>query len=247
LTRPQAEVDAAMGLVRAGLNDCQVARRLRIPRGTIRDWRLYGVPNKRGRSSGCFRCEGDASLRSEVYAYLLGLYLGDGCISACPRDVFKLRIVLDARYPGIIAECERAISSVLIDRVLRAARVKKIGCVEVSSYWKHWPCLFPQHGPGAKHRRPIALAPWQEKIVATHPAWLLRGLIQSDGCRDANFVKGRSYPRYAFTNSSQDIRRIFSGTCDAYGIHWTKPSWRTISISRRADVARLDEVIGPKA
>jgi hypothetical protein len=33
--------------------------------------------------------------------------------------------------------------------------------LDVSSYWKHWPCLFPQHGPGRKHERRIALVPWQ--------------------------------------------------------------------------------------
>jgi hypothetical protein len=27
------------------------------------------------------------------------MYLGDGCLSAHPRGVFKLRISLDARYP----------------------------------------------------------------------------------------------------------------------------------------------------
>ena len=27
--------------------------------------------------------------------------------------------------------------------------------------WKHWPCLFPQHGPGRKHERKIRLEAWQ--------------------------------------------------------------------------------------
>jgi hypothetical protein len=25
----------------------------------------------------------------------------------------------------------------------------------VYSYWQHWPCLIPQHGPGKKHERQI--------------------------------------------------------------------------------------------
>ena len=30
----------------------------------------------------------------------------------------------------------------------RAGIVKSVGCVDVSLYSKHWPCLLPQHGPG---------------------------------------------------------------------------------------------------
>lgn len=51
-----------------------------------------------------------------------------------------------------------------------------------------WSCLFPQHGPGRKHARPIVLADWQQEIVCEHPGRFLRGLIHSDGWR-------RSQPR----------------------------------------------------
>ena len=47
------------------------------------------------------------------YVYLLGLYLGDGCLSRHPRGVYKLRVVLDSRYPGIVAGCEAAMQAVL--------------------------------------------------------------------------------------------------------------------------------------
>ena len=30
---------------------------------------------------------------------------------------------------------------------------------------KHWPCLFPQHGPGRKHTRKIELEQWQVIFV----------------------------------------------------------------------------------
>jgi hypothetical protein len=43
----------------------------------------------------------DLSTLPAAYVYLLGMYLGDGCLSSHPRDVYKLRISLDARYPGI--------------------------------------------------------------------------------------------------------------------------------------------------
>ena len=53
-----------------------------------------------------------ASLDAASYAYLLGIYLGDGCISDHPRGVCRLRITLDAIYPGIAAECATAIEAV---------------------------------------------------------------------------------------------------------------------------------------
>jgi hypothetical protein len=31
------------------------------------------------------------------------------------------------------------------------------------------PCLFPRHGLGKKHERPIVLGPWQAAIVDTAP------------------------------------------------------------------------------
>jgi len=113
--------------------------------------------------------------------YLLGMYLGDGCLSTHPRGVFKLRISLDARNPGIAAECEHAMRAVMPKN--RIGRVDYGTWHELFAYSKSWACLFPQHGPGRKHEREIALTAWQRCLVARWPALLLRGLIHSDGCR----------------------------------------------------------------
>jgi hypothetical protein len=40
-----------------------------------------------------------------------------------------------------------------------------------------------------KHKRKIALEPWQERTVERHPGRLLRGLIHSDGCRTMNRIR----------------------------------------------------------
>jgi hypothetical protein len=101
-----------------------------------------------------------------VYVYLLGMYLGDGCLSALPRDVFRLRIVLDRRYPGIIDECRAAIAAVHPGAPVHCQKRRDCRADEVSGYWKAWPVLFPQHGPGMKHHRVIALEPWQDALVA---------------------------------------------------------------------------------
>lgn len=259
--RPDAEFEMVHYLIQMGLNDCQIARASGIPRGTIRDWRhgkRKGQTDRERQSStlgDCPKCD-HAVLDGQWYAYLLGLYLGDGCISEHRRKVFKLRISLDQKYPGIIEECARAMKAVRPTTKMSVGRVTCIGCIEVNSHWKHWPCLFPQHGPGPKHLREIKLEPWQQEIVLAHPERLLRGLIHSDGTRSMNRIfrtwgNGRSkwyeYPRYQFTNFSADIRRIFCDACDAYGVSWRQMNARTISVARGPDVAKLDLVIGPKS
>lgn len=249
MTRPASEVEAVLKLVAGGLNDCAISRATGIPRVTVRDWRIYGGQRRPGTKGAgptdCPVCDG-ADLDSGWYAYLLGLYLGDGCLNECARRVFKLRVVLDLRYPNIIEECAKAMIAMRADRRGRVCYLHAIGCVYVTAYWKHWPCVFPQHGPGPKHKRPIVLNHWQQEIVVANPDRLLRGLIHSDGSRDLNRVNGKSYPRYQFTNYSEDIRRIFCRACDDFEIRYTQPSWRAVSISCRRDVARLDRVIGPK-
>ena len=85
-----------------------------------------------------------------------------------------------------------AIGEVLPNKVALMARV---GCTEVSSYSKHWICMFPQHGPGRKHERPIVLADWQRRIVDRFPAPFVRGLVHSDGCRVLDRVNNTPHPR----------------------------------------------------
>ncbi|RYJ26961.1 hypothetical protein CU044_3455 [Streptomyces sp. L-9-10] len=136
--------------------------------------------------------------------------------------------------------------------------LRKQGCVAVTSYDRHWPCLFPQHAPGKKHDRPIVLEPWQQQVVDDHPWELLRGLIHSDGCRITNWTirlvggkkKRYEYARYFFTNRSADILRLFTDALDAVGVEW-KPanqhrSVQNISIAKRASVALMDARVGPK-
>ena len=92
------------------------------------------------------------------------------------------------------------------------------------------------------------LDPWQTRIVGVYPRQLLRGLIHSDGCRVVNRVwSGRyAYPRYFFTNRSDDIQQIFRDACERAGVPHRNSRPDTISIARREGVARLDAFIGPK-
>jgi hypothetical protein len=182
-----------------------------------------------------------------AYAYLLGLYLGDGYIDRQPRT-YRFRIFQDVRYVLLIELARSAISRVRGTAISKVAIVPQLGCVAVSSYWNHWPCLFPQHGPGMKHQRTIRLAAWQLEIVERYPRQLLRGLIHSDGCRVINRVVRRkyAYPRYFFTNTSKDILQIFRDACDAIGVAHRNSKPNTISVARREAVAALDAFVGPK-
>ena len=252
------EVQEVLALIEKGLNDCEIARETEIPPGTVRDWRRGKTPRRgplRARipvEDSCRRCghpqHDFAALPRWEYAYLLGLYLGDGTISRARRGVFKLRVVLDLKYPAIIDECEAAMG--VICPTSKVNRVARVGCIEVYSYSKMWPCLFPQHGPGMKHRRPIWLATWQEAIADEAAGRVLRGLIHSDGCRVTNRVrvngKEYRYPRYLFCNHSPDIRGIFCRYCDVLGVEWRPDGWRNISVARRESVALLDQFVGPK-
>ena len=119
--------------------------------------------------------------------------------------------------------------------------------MELGAYWKHWPCLSPQHGTGRKHSRAIRLTGWQCRIAMAESGLLLRGFIHSDGCRFDNRVNGKAYPRYEFSNRSADILGIFCSACDAFGVRWTQPSAIHVSVARARDVARLDEIVGPKS
>jgi hypothetical protein len=146
--RSVVEVDEARRLSAQGLPASSIARRLAIPRTTVRDWlrRPDYRPGPRGPRLDV------ALLPGAQYAYLLGLYLGDGHIVAAART-FRLTIKLDARY---------------------------------------------------------------------------------------------RYARYAFANRSDDIKQILCDHLDRLGIRWTRPNEKDIAIARKADVARMDEFVGPK-
>lgn len=260
--RPDEEYQQALELIKAGVNDCEIGRRLAIPRGTIRDWRVGREAGSGGRTKewtgqrrmqvgNCFRCT-DGVIDEEAYAYLLGVYLGDGCLSQHPREVYRLRIACDLKYPDIINEVATHI--VIVRGVDKVGFAVQKGCVDVHAFWKHWLCLFPQHAPGKKHQRAIELVAWQQEFVSAYPKALVRGLIHSDGNRHINEVRRKissgvkryQYTRYMFTNASTDILGIFTDALDLLDVHWTQTTPRDISVARRKDVAFLDTFVGPK-
>ena len=243
-----------LSLVGAGLNDCEIARRTGIPRRTVLDWRRGDTPNPRSGASACLICADHRfpvpQVSEVTYAYLLGLYLGDGSISQDPRGVYRLRVHLDRAYPGVVAECVAAISILVPGNVVNVVQPEEAYMDIPNAYSRHWPCLFPQHGPGMKHTRSIVLEPWQREILDRYPWRFLRGLIHSDGCRFLNTIKHPKktycYPRYNFTNRSNDIRGLFCEYCDKVGVEWRVMNRWNISVAKRDSVGLMDRFIGPK-
>jgi|SRR5664279_619122 len=224
---------------------------------TIRRWReeyqVCGRPRgQKHLQARCPRCE-NVSLEGAAYAELLGWYLGDGHISRARRDVYALHIYNDLKYVDLNAHIQDLMRRVKPDS--RPHTREMPGCLNTTVSWKHWPCLLPQHGPGRKHERKLTLEPWQQEVIEHFPADFLRGLFHSDGCRAKNWAtrmvagekKRYEYPRWQFTNNSADIMRWCQETLDLLDIPWRQSYWKTLSVSKKAGVARLDELIGLKS
>lgn len=246
--RSAEEFETVQGLIASGMNDREIARQTGIPRRTIWDWRYCGLQVRARVLAGSAPCRMEhdfARLPPGPYCYLLGLYLGDGCLSRS-RRVWHLRITLDKKYPEIIDRCRVAIDALFAGQ-RASTSPRTYGCVDVSHYSRHWPCLLPQHGPGKKHLRPIRLEPWQQVLVEQARQEFVRGLIDSDGCRVIANDRGVRSVRYHFSNRSEDILGLFCKALDALEIPWTRSSRYVIAIYRKAAVARLDEFVGPKS
>jgi hypothetical protein len=236
---------AALELVSAGVNDCEIARRLDLPRTTVRDMHRSRRQNAtRPLCARCWQRSSPVVFTASDYAELLGLYLGDGHISQGARTQ-KLRLSLDARYPGIVADSEA-----LLRRCFPGNRVGRVSACGGNNliphvYHAHLTCLFPQAGPGKKHERPIILEPWQRALVAAAPWSLLRGLIRTDGCVFVNRTGRYEYTSYHFRNLSRDILELFEQTCRAVGLH-PRAASTYVRLNRREDVAALLSHVGRK-
>jgi hypothetical protein len=79
-------------------------------------------------------------------------------------------------------------------------------------------------------------------------------LFHSDGARVANWatrrvageIKRYDYPRWQFSNGSEDNHLICQDALDAVAIAWRRSSPKHTSVSTHAGVATLDQLVGIK-
>jgi hypothetical protein len=235
---------AALDLIAQGFNDCEVSRRLGVPRRTVRDWRVHRARPQ----SACWRCwkrTSRVALSPADYAELLGLYLGDGHISVLPRTQ-RLRLMLDAKYPMIVRDAAGLLARSVPDNKVGRQFLHEGRMVTLHAYHQHWICLFPQHGAGKKHERPIVLEPWQRALVDAAPWSFLRGCIRSDGCAYINRTGRYAYLSYDFANLSADVKELFVDVCRSVGVECRLYA-RSVRIYRRASVALMQAHVGTKA
>jgi hypothetical protein len=102
----------------------------------------------------------------QSYSYLLGVYLGDGCLTVTRGNRgAQLVIACDAAYPALMDESWAALVLTSLNGPVCRVTPRGQRCVRLQSAWKGWIAALPQHGPGRKHERVIVLEPWQQAIV----------------------------------------------------------------------------------
>src|SRR4051812_45413324 len=231
-------------LVEEGINDCEISRRTGVLRTTVRDIRR---PRRRRPGLTCPRCWRrikPLAMTADRYAELLGLYLGDGCISRLGRT-HSLRFSLDAKYAGIVTATRELMTVAFPDHHIGVVVAHRGSVNVVQVYSSHLPCLFPQHGAGRKHERPIVLEAWQLAHVDATPWPFLRGCFRSDGCAFINRTGRYAYLSYDFTNLSAGILDLYAQACETVGVEYRRYA-RRIRIYRRASVALFERHVGVK-
>jgi hypothetical protein len=160
--RSPDDVRAVFRLFASGRSPAEISHSTGVSMSTIKRWLhqgpevLFASPRRRVECDGSTDCSIVRDAPHGPYAYLLGQYLGDGHIVRS-RNVYRLEITCCATYPAIVEECADAIARVL--PMNSVGRRDRPGVIQVGCYSKHLPCLFPQHGAGPKHQRPIVLRP----------------------------------------------------------------------------------------
>src|SRR5688500_18024751 len=129
--RSEAEVREVFRLHALGLSQAEIARRVDCSRATVRMW----LSGSRDELTSRRRSECDSTCRVWVldetaYSYLLGQYLGDGCISPMKRS-FRLRITCCDEYPDIMRETAEAIRTINPNGTV--GHVPRIGCTDVAN------------------------------------------------------------------------------------------------------------------
>lgn len=178
------------------------------------------------------------------YAYLLGMYLGDGHILKPPSwRSYRLRISIHPEQNIIEKLIKDCITELFPNN--KFSYYDRGSYKEVGVYSNDLPLWFPQHGSGRKHERDIVLENWQKFIVEAFPEFFIMGLLHSDGCYYIRKVSSYEYPSFQFTNKSKDIMNLFTDSLDIiklkYKIQEKSSGVLVCNIDRRSEVQKILE------
>jgi len=143
------------------------------------------------------------------YSFILGLYLGDGCISKLPRTK-KLSIYLDLKYEKLNKYIEFVMKELFNKQpyIIDYSKIKndknRFNMIEIIYHNCNLGILFPHEGVGNKHLRKIELSDWQKEILV--PEEFIKGLMFSDGCFYYDKFNKKYF--YNFSNCSTDIANL---------------------------------------
>lgn len=250
-------IETAKKLKDSGYNLSQISNQIGVSRSTLRDWFSEGkryIPKKAEcRNDDFFRRFEDSKEVREAYYYILGQYLGDGCISPNSRT-YRLRISATIKYANIITTIKKSLQLILPHNSIY--ETVSNGCTAVTINSNSLPEIFPQHGIGRKHEREIKLVEWQLKYLEENSKHLARGLFHSDGCRYAFSKDNLDRCFYSFVNCSTDIHQIYQECLKLNNILFTvndkvikqgnSPAWSTL-IYRKSEVDKAFAFLGEKS
>lgn len=244
--------DNVMKLLSYGHSIAEVSRMTGVNRSSISNWKIRGErvssPLDLSDPTKCI-----TSMHSELteeikkaYSYILGLYLGDGCIYELDRTE-KMTITLDKQYEVLNNYTVETLgkffkkSPYIFDRSLHG----RGNAIDVNICTSTLSLLFPQHGKGKKHNRDIILTDWQLDVI--DPISIVKGLIMSDGSYYIDRQSG--IMKYSFSNKSVQLIGILAKYLSELGISfaiYTKLKKTELVVHKKLEVEKLHEMIGDK-
>lgn len=232
----------ALSLFAENNNASQTASKLLIPRHTVRAWVAGGVTRDEDSKIATISPLEFNLEQKKAYSYILGLYLGDGCISKTHKEnVFRMRIILDTVYLTLNKYAIKNLQTIFPNNKVTITKVLNQNCVTLSVYSSLLPEVFPHTGLGMKHLRKIELTDWQKEIII--PKNIIQGLFHSDG---SYYLTENRYDTFAFTNMSYDIKTIYDTYLNKLGVFCSRNLRAKAIYSYGINAILLKELIGTK-
>ena len=134
-----------------GCSDLRIAREVGVSRDSVRKYRVLPLPAHKDDWLRNF-----SPIQQCHYSYILGLYLGDGCIDKTART-YRIRFFFhDTDDRGTVERLKISLRVIFPDNAISVTRKTYARCVVVSLYSNKIPNLFPQHGIGKKNSRDVS-------------------------------------------------------------------------------------------